>query len=47
MAKKKNDKFKDDPVCNQIVNKWGDLIQEGNKVLEDLSNHKIIPVSPS
>lgn len=47
MAKKKNEKFKDDPVCNQIVNKWGDLIQEGNKVLEDLSNHKIIPVSPS
>ena len=47
MAKKKNDKFKDDPVCNQIVNKWGDLIQEGDKVLADLSNHKVIPVSPS
>jgi len=44
---KKISKFKDDPILNNLISKWGDMIQEGGKVLENLNNHKVIPVSPS
>ncbi len=48
MAKKAaKNKFDDDIVSNQIIAKFGDIIQTGEKVLEDLKELKTIGVSPS
>lgn len=48
MAKKAaKNKFSDDLVSNQIIAKFGDIIESGEKVLEDLRELKVIGVSPS
>jgi hypothetical protein len=46
MAKKKaKAKFDDDIVSNQIIGKYGDIVETGSKVLEDLQNFKTIGIS--
>jgi recombination protein RecA len=48
MAKKKaKAKFDDDIVSNQIIGKYGDIVETGSKVLEDLQNFKTIGISPA
>jgi recombination protein RecA len=48
MAKKKTkNKFDDDLVSNQIVSKYGDIVEQGTKVLADLENYENISVSPA
>ena len=48
MAKKKaKNKFDDDIVSNQIIGKYGDIVEKGSKVLADLQNFKTIGISPA
>lgn len=47
MSKKKNSKFEDDIVSSQICAKYGDIIEEGTKVLADLETYKVIGISPN
>lgn len=47
MAKKTKDKFDNDPISNQIIAKYGDIIESGDKVLADLQQLKTISVGPS
>tara|TARA_Y100001937_G_scaffold120782_1_gene178492 strand:+ start:369 stop:1475 length:1107 start_codon:yes stop_codon:yes gene_type:complete len=48
MAKKKaKNKFDDDIVSNQIIGKYGDIVEQGTKVLADLQNFKTIGISPA
>lgn len=48
MAKKKaKAKFDDDLVSNQIIGKYGDIVESGSKVLKDLQNYKAIGISPA
>ena len=48
MAKKKaKNKFEDDIVSNQIIGKYGDIVEAGTKVLADLENFNNISVSPA
>ena len=48
MAKKKaKNKFEDDVVSNGIIKKYGDIVEEGTKVLKDLENFKTLSISPS
>ena len=48
MAKKKaKAKFDDDVVSNQIISKYGDIVEQGTKVLADLQNFNTIGVSPA
>lgn len=48
MAKKKTStKFSDDNVSNQIITKYGDIVESGEKVLENLQKLKVIGVSPA
>lgn len=48
MAKKKTkNKFDDDQVCNAIINKYGDIIESGEKVLHDLEEYKVLSISPA
>lgn len=48
MAKKKaKNKFDDDIVSNQIISKYGDIVEEGTKVLKDLESFKNLSISPS
>ena len=45
MAKKKaKNKFDDDIVSNQIIGKYGDIVEKGSKVLADLKNFKTIGI---
>jgi RecA/RadA recombinase len=46
-AKKKSEKFDDDIVSNQICSKYGDIIEEGSKVLADLETYNVIGISPN
>lgn len=47
MAKKKaKAKFENDPIANKIVSKW-DIIEKGDKVLDDLQNLETISFSPA
>ena len=47
MAKKKSNKFKDDTVSNQIISKYGGIIQGGEEVLEKLETFDTLSISPS
>jgi RecA/RadA recombinase len=48
MAKKKaKAKFQDDIVSNQIISKYGDIVEEGTKVLQDLENYNTLSISPA
>lgn len=48
MAKKKKvSKFGDDTVSNNIIKKFGDIIESGSKVLEDLNDYNVISFSPA
>ncbi len=48
MAKKKaKNKFDDDIVSNQVIAKYGDIVEQGTKVLSDLQNFKTIGISPA
>ena len=48
MAKKKaKNKFEDDIVSNQIISKYGDIVEQGTKVLADLQNFDTIGISPA
>ena len=47
MAKKTKIKFHDDAVSNQIIAKFGDIVESGEKVLESLQELKTIGVSPA
>jgi RecA/RadA recombinase len=48
MAKKKaKAKFDDDVVSNQIISKYGDIVEQGTKVLADLQNFSTIGISPA
>lgn len=48
MAKKPvKGKFENDSVSNAIIAKYGDIIEDGNKVLDDLKELKVISVSPA
>ncbi len=48
MAKKKaKNKFDDDIVSNQIISKYGDIVEQGTKVLADLQNFNTIGISPA
>ena len=48
MAKKKaKNKFEDDIVSNQIISKYGDIVEQGTKVLADLQNFNTIGISPA
>ena len=48
MAKKKaKAKFDDDIVSNQIIGKYGDIVEQGTKVLADLQNFNTIGISPA
>jgi len=48
MAKKKaKAKFDNDIVSNQIISKYGDIVEEGAKVLADLQNFETIGISPA
>lgn len=47
MAKKKSNKFNDDIVSNQIISKYGGIVQGGEEVLEKLETFETLSVSPS
>ena len=48
MAKKKAAaKFSDDIVSNQIIAKYGDIVEQGTKVLKDLQTFNTIGISPA
>ena len=49
MAKKptKKNKFEDDAVSSAIVSKYGDIVESGNKVLNDLRELSVIGISPA
>ena len=47
MAKKKSNKFSDDIVSNQIISKYGGIVQSGEEVLEKLETFETLSVSPS
>lgn len=48
MAKKKaKAKFDDDIVSNQVIAKYGDIVEQGTKVLSDLQTFKTIGISPA
>ena len=48
MAKKKaKNKFEDDIVSNQIISKYGDIVERGTKVLQDLQSFNTIGLSPA
>lgn len=48
MAKKsRKNKFENDEVGNDLIKKYGDVIESGTKVLEDLKNFKVIGISPA
>ena len=47
VAKKSKNKFDNDFVSNQIIEKFGDIVESGEKVLEDLRDLKVIGVSPA
>ena len=48
MAKKKaTAKFSDDIVSNQIIAKYGDIVEQGTKVLQDLQTFNTIGISPA
>lgn len=48
MAKKKAKvKFEDDNVSNQIISKYGDIVEEGTKVLQDLETFNTVSLSPA
>ncbi len=48
MAKKKaKNKFEDDIVSNQIISKYGDIVEQGTKVLADLQKFDTIGISPA
>lgn len=47
MAKKKVSKFEDDVVSNQIISKYGGIIESGEEVLEKLEKFNKISVSPA
>lgn len=49
MAKKKKKvtKFEDDPVSNAVCTEYGDIVESGDKVLNDLEELKVIGLSPA
>lgn len=47
MAKKTKDKFDNDPISNQIISKYGDIVESGEKVLADLENLKKVSIGPA
>lgn len=48
MAKKKaKNKFDDDPVSNQVIGLFGNIVEQGDKVLQDLEDFKTIGLSPA
>lgn len=47
VAKKSKNKFDNDFVSNQIIDKFGDIVESGEKVLEDLQDLKVIGISPA
>lgn len=48
MAKKRSKpKFEDDVISNQIISKYGDIVEEGTKVLKDLETYKTLSISPA
>ena len=48
MAKKKTkNKFEDDQITNNIISKYGDIVESGEKVLHDLEHYQVLSVSPA
>lgn len=47
MAKKASTKFKDDLVSNNVITKYGDIVESGEKVLQGLQDLKVISLSPA
>ena len=47
MAKKKTNKFENDPTSNSVVDTYGDVVRPGTEVLENLSNLNVLSVSPA
>jgi RecA/RadA recombinase len=46
-AKKKVEKFADDEVSNRVCSQYGDIVESGDKVLDDLTDLDIIGFSPA
>ena len=47
MAKKKINKFKNDPTSNEVVSTYGDVVRHGTEVLENLTSLEVLSVSPA
>lgn len=47
MAKKKVNKFSDDETSNQIISKYGPIVESGEEVLDKLESFQKISVSPA
>ena len=47
MAKKKVNKFTDDDTSNQIISKYGPIVESGEEVLDKLESFQKISVSPA
>jgi len=46
-AKKKVEKFTDDDVSNRVCSQYGDIVESGDKVLDDLTDLQVIGFSPA
>ena len=47
MAKKKSNKFDNDPTSNSVVTTYGDVVRPGTEVLENLNSLEVLSVSPA
>lgn len=48
MAKRSSKiKFDNDSISNEVITKYGDIVESGEKVLHDLNDLKVIGISPS
>lgn len=47
MAKKKANKFNNDPTSNTIIDTYGDVVRPGTEVLENLTSLGVLSVSPA
>jgi len=47
MAKKKVNKFANDPVSNTVVSTYGDVVRQGTEVLDNLTSLGVLSISPA
>lgn len=47
MAKKKTNKFDNDPTSNNVFSTYGDVVRPGTEVLENLNSLSVLSVSPA